>query len=479
MMGAYGKTEVVMRRADWMWGMGAGLALGLLGLALRGLGVAYPLEGLFAQVTYWLGTPALFNLVHGLLGYGALAKNLAFAGAALAWLLLHPFLWWAARRRLLLGLLLAFGFYAASGFVLPGGWVAAALYAAIFAGLVLAVRPPLQDPTRRQSLKSLGVLALGVALWSEARAQARIAWEKIVGLWPELIGQSRLYVVSKNPAFLDPDLLGKPYRLEVGGLVNRPYSLDLEALKALPSVELIHTMTCISNPVGGDLIGCVKWRGVPLKTLLDRAGVKAEARFIVWEAADRYTESIALAEVPPEALLAYAAENPESGAFEDLEPRHGYPTRLLLPGRYGMKQPKWLTKITLSDREVTGYWAQRGWSRSAVIRTMSRIDTPRQNARLREGEEVFVAGIAYAGGRALERVEVSLDGGKTWQKAELRPPRGKYAWQQWALPWKPQKGNYTLQVRAVEVGEHPQDPTVREPLPDGATGYHTVRVRVG
>ncbi|MER3445123.1 MAG: molybdopterin-binding oxidoreductase, partial [Meiothermus sp.] len=286
-----------------------------------------------------------------------------------------------------------------------------------------------------------------------------------------------LYVVSKNPAFLDPDLRGKPYKLEVGGLVGQPLTLDLEALKALPSTDLVHTLTCISNPVGGDLIGCVKWRGVPLRALLERAGVKPEARFIVWEAADRYTESIALTELPAEALLAYAAENPQGGKFEDLEPRHGYPTRVLLPGRYGMKQPKWLTRITLTDKETTGYWAQRGWSRSAVIRTMSRIDTPKRNARLKAGEETFVAGIAYAGGRALERVEVSLDGGKTWQKAELRPPRAKHAWQQWALPWKPEKGDHTLQVRAVEVGERVQDPTAREPLPDGATGYHTVRVR--
>lgn len=476
-----------MRRADWMWGIGAGLGLGLLGFGLRGLGVAYPLEGLFAQITYWLGTPAMFNLVHGLLGYGELAKNLAFAGAALIWLLVHPFLWWVGRRSLPLGLLLAFGFYAVGASILPGGWIAAGLYAAVFAGLALAVRRGSRaravasgtDLARRESLKALGVLAAGLALWGEVRAQARIAWEKIAGLWPELIGQSRLYVVSKNPAFLDPNLLGKPYRLEVGGLVNKPFSLGLEEIRALPSVELVHTMTCISNPVGGDLIGCLRWRGVPLKTLLERAGVKAEAKFIVWEAADRYTESIALAEVPPEAMLAYAAENPQSGEFEELEPSHGYPTRLLLPGRYGMKQPKWLTRITLSDKETTGYWAQRGWSKSAVIRTMSRIDTPGKNARLKAGEEVVIAGIAYAGGRPLERVEVSLDGGQTWQKAELRPPRAKYAWQQWALPWKPQRGDYTLQVRAVEAGDRVQDATVRDPLPEGATGYHTLRVRVG
>lgn len=474
-----------MKRSDWTWGLTAGLALGLLGLALRGAGVAYPLEGLFAQITYALGTPAVFNLLHGLFGYGELAKNLAFAGTALAWLLAHPLLWWAARRSLPLGLGLAFAAYAASAYALPGGWLAAGLYALIFAGLVRVLRrrprapAPAPDPARRESLRTLALLAAGLALWGQVRAQARAAWDKIAGLWPEQIGQSRLYVVSKNPAFLDPDLRGKPYALEVTGLVGQPLTLDLEALKALPSADLVHTMTCISNPVGGDLIGCVKWRGVPLKALLDKAGVKPEARFIVWEAADRYTESIALTELPAEALLAYAAENPQGGKLEDLEPRHGYPTRVLLPGRYGMKQPKWLTRITLTDKETTGYWAQRGWSRSAVIRTMSRIDTPKRNARLKAGEETFVAGIAYAGGRALERVEVSLDGGKTWQKAELRPPRAKYAWQQWALPWKPEKGDHTLQVRAVEVGERAQDPTAREPLPDGATGYHTVRVQAG
>lgn len=144
-----------------------------------------------------------------------------------------------------------------------------------------------------------------------------------------------------------------------------------------------------------------------------------------------------------------------------------------------MKQPKWITRITLSEKEEIGYWAQRGWSKSALIRTMSRIDVPGAGARLRAGEEVFIAGVTYAGGRALERVEVSSDGGKTWQKALLKPPQGKFAWQLWALPWRPMAGEYTLQVRAVEVGEKVQDATRREPLPDGATGYHTVRVRVG
>ncbi|MER3481148.1 MAG: molybdopterin-binding oxidoreductase [Meiothermus sp.] len=467
-----------MRQSDVGWGVLAGAGLAALGLVFYRWGLSYPLLNLYGQMTFWLGVPAVFNLVHSVFGYGELAKNLAFIGAVGVWLALHPFLAWAFRRVWWVALGLAFGLY-----TLLGGWWAGLVYTALL-GLILwgrsrraPVRLEIEDPARRQSLKALGLLAAGALVWSwvKARAQqaARIVWDKIAGLSPEITPQGKLYYVSKNPALFDPNLKGKPYSLELGGLVEKPLRFSLEELQALPANDLPNTLTCISNPVGGDLIGFAKWTGVPLKTLLDRAGVKPQAKWLVWEAADGYRESLALAELPPEALLAYAING------EELEPRHGYPTRLLLPGRYGMKQPKWITRITLSDKEQIGYWAQRGWSRSAIIRTMSRIDVPGAGARLRAGEETLIAGVAYAGGRPLERVEVSADGGKTWQKAELKPPLGRFAWQLWALPWKPSAGEYTLQVRAVEVGERVQDATRREPLPDGATGYHTVRVRVG
>lgn len=474
-----------MRRSDWMWGIGAGLLLGLVGFVLRNVGLQYPLEGLFAQITYWMGTPTMFNLVHKMFGYGELAKNLAFIGSAVAWLLVHPFLWWALRRNWVLGAVLALVFYSASAYILPAGWIAAIIYSAVLVGLVLVFSrkrisvPAITDTGRRESLKTMGVLAVGLLLWQQAKAQAKIAWDKIAGLTKEATSQKDLYTVSKNPAVLDPNLRGKPWKLEIGGLVDTPISLSLDDIKAMPSVDLVYTMTCISNPVGGDLIGSPRWRGVPLKAVLEKAGVKSEAKWYVWEAADRFVESIAIAEVAPEAMVAYAIENPETGKFDELEPKHGYPLRVFLPGRYGMKQPKWLTKITLSKDEVVGYWAQRGWSRSAVIKPMSRIDLPKHRARIRAGEETYIAGITYAGGRALERVEVSTDEGKTWEKAELKPPRGKYAWQQWAYAWKPAAGEYTILARVVEVGERVQEAKLNEPLPDGATGYHTVKVRVG
>jgi len=477
-----------MKRSDWIWGLGSGIVLGLAGFALRG-NVGWPLEGLFAQITYWLGVPFVFNLLHKILGYGEAGKNLAFFGTAILWLLIHAFLFALLRRRLWVGLAAAFVFYGVFGSGPPGmntlDWRAAVAYTALLGVLAFLLRRPkatqaiITDPARRESLKTLGVLALGLMLWQQARAQAKIMWEKIIGLSPEQTDQRDLYYVSKNIEFLDPKLAGKPYKLEVSGLVNNSLSLSLDEIKALPSVELYNTLTCISNPIGGDLIGHVKWKGTPLKAILDKASVKGEARFIVWEAADRYMESIPIGEIPAGAILAYAAQNPETGKFEDLSQRHGYPTRILLPGRYGMKQPRWLTRISLSASEVPGYWVQRGWSRTAVIRTMSRIDTPANRARLKADEETFIAGIAYAGGRALGRVEVSTDGGKTWQKAELKPSKSKYSWQLWALPWKPSAGDYIIQARAVEVGEKVQDATVRNPLPDGATGYHTIGIKVG
>jgi DMSO/TMAO reductase YedYZ molybdopterin-dependent catalytic subunit len=477
--------------------MAAGILLGIVGFALRGFGVGWPLEGLFAQITYWLGVPAMFNLIHKLLGFGDLAKNLAFIGTAFLWLFIHPFLFAALRRWFWPGLALAFAFYGAFGGWLlgmsPEGWWAGVVNTVLLGALAGAVCPrglkpnearsEVSSPARRESLKTLAALGIGLALWQSLKAQAqsatKIVWDRIAGLSPEQTAQKDLYYVSKNIELLDPKLQGKPYKLEIGGLVDKPVSFSLDEIKALPGTELVNTLTCISNEVGGPLIGSPRWRGVPLKTLLEKAGVKPEAKFLVWEAADRYTESIPIAEVPPEAILAYTIENPATGKPEDLELKHGYPTRLLLPGRYGMKQPKWLTKITLSATEVPGYWAQRGWSRDAVIRTMSRIDTPKHRAQLKAGEETLVAGVTYAGGRALERVEVSTDGGKTWQKAELKPPKSKYAWQLWAFPWKPAAGSYDLLVRAVEVGEKVQDPTSRDPLPDGATGYHKISVRVG
>lgn len=470
-------------RSIWLWGLGTGALLGLGGLPLRAFGVGWPPEGLFALTTHWLGVPWVFNLLHRLFGFGDLAKNLAFLGAVALWLLLHPLLLALLRRGYWTGLGLAFLLYGGLGGLFlglgPEGIRAGLLYALGLGLLALPFRPKGErgvDPGRRGGLKLLALLGLELLFGRGSKAQGPLG----PGLPPEETPQKDLYYVSKNIAILDPDLRGRPYRLEVGGLVEAPLTLGLEELRSFPPLEANLVLTCISNEVGGPLIGCPRWRGVPLRTLLEKARVKPGARFLVFEAADGYIESLPLSELPLEALLAYAIWDPASKRWEELERKHGYPLRLLLPGRYGMKQPKWLTRVTLSEAEVLGYWARRGWSREAVVRTQSCIDTPRPGDRLRPGEEALVGGIAYAGGRPLEAVEVSTDGGKTWQRARLNPPRSRYAWQLWTFPWKPlAPGGYVLMVRAIEAGGRVQDPTPRDPLPDGATGYHKVRVRVG
>ncbi|GGJ23215.1 molybdopterin-dependent oxidoreductase [Deinococcus roseus] len=330
-------------------------------------------------------------------------------------------------------------------------------------------------PSRRDTLKILSATAVGLAFSGVKAAPAagkKVDFGQIKGLSPELLSQSKLYRVSKNPSFLDPDLTGKPWELEVSGLVERTLTLSLEQLKTYPSVKLINTLTCISNPVGGNLLGCMEWQGVPVKTILDEAKVKGAAKYLVWEAADGFIESLPLSELPKEALLAYMVDG------EPLQPMHGYPLRILIPGRYGMKQPKWLTRISLSAEEVDGYWAERGWSRTAVIAAMSRFDVPQQNQTLSAGKETLLAGIAYAGGRTIEKVEVSLDGGKTWNAAQTRPPRSKFAWIQWAYPWTPKAGSYTLKVRATEVGGRVQTSVARDALPEAASGHHTLTVKV-
>lgn len=469
-----------MGRQDLVRGAWTGAGLAAIGWGLyQGWGVGYPLLNLYSYFTFWLGVPSVFQVVHRVFGYGELGKNLAFFGTVVLWLFLHMVLSWLWRTRGRVALLTALVLYG-----LLGGWLAGLIYTGLMAlfwrrkggRTHFGAGRGRGGVTRRRLLAVLGVLATGTGKQPGAKARPvtppRIAWDRVAGLSPEVTPQGKLYTVSKNLAIFDPNLKGKPYSLEVGGLVEKPLKLGLEELKNLPARHLWSTLVCISNPVGGDLIGSPRWTGVPVKVLLDMAGVKPQAKWLVFEAADGYHESLPLADLPAEALVAYAINS------EELEPRHGYPTRLILPGRYGMKQPKWLTRILLSEGEEVGYWARRGWSRKAVIRTLSRIDVPKPGEPLKVGEEVLIAGVAYAGGRPLERVEVSTDGGIAWHRAELKPPKGQFAWQLWAFPWRPPTpGEYTLKVRAVEVGGRVQDPVYREPLPEGATGYHTVRVR--
>jgi DMSO/TMAO reductase YedYZ molybdopterin-dependent catalytic subunit len=278
------------------------------------------------------------------------------------------------------------------------------------------------------------------------------------------------YEVSKN--FIgDPRVDAGSWKLQLAGLVEKPASFGLADLRAMPAVEKLHTLTCISNEVGGNLIGNAAWKGVRLADVLRLAGVKPGVRKVVLTAADGYQDSITLEKaLDPGAVLAYEM----NGA--PLAAGHGFPLRLLVPDIYGMKNVKWLTKIELVGSDFQGYWQRGGWSDAAVIKTSSRIDVAKGTAL---GQPVSVAGIAFAGERGVRAVQLSADGGKTWQDARLERPNQKDVWTRWLIAWTPRaRGSLHLLVRAIDGTGAVQTAEMTEPFPNGASGLHSVEVRI-
>lgn len=299
------------------------------------------------------------------------------------------------------------------------------------------------------------------------------AWTDVAGLAPEVTVAQDFYYVSKNLAG-DPGIDVSSWRLSITGRVDRPYSLTYDALRSLPRVERYHTLECISNEVGGDLISNSLFTGVSLADLLNHAGIQSGASELIFHAADGYADTLHLAQaLDPRALVVYLING------EKLPQPHGFPARLLVPGLYGMKNGKWLTSLELGPGGFTGYWEERGWTREAVVKTMTRIDTPHNNDLIAQ-RPTFVAGVAYAGDRGIVRVDVTTDGGKTWQPATLRRPLGNLTWVLWELPWTPlASGTYILGARSVDGDGNVQTPDLAPTLPDGASGYDSVAVHVG
>ncbi|MEK7848898.1 MAG: molybdopterin-dependent oxidoreductase, partial [Chloroflexota bacterium] len=187
---------------------------------------------------------------------------------------------------------------------------------------------------------------------------------------------------------------------------------------------------------------------------------------------DDYSDSFPLEKaLEPGTLLAHRMNG------EPLTPPHGFPLRALVPGIYGMKNVKWLREIEVVDYDFQGFWQERGWSDQAVIKTISRLDLP-GGGDYRAGEVATIGGVAFAGGRGISRVEVSTDDGRTWKPAQVRPALSPYTWVLWLQQWSPAPGHYEILVRAADGLGQLQDAEEREPLPDGASGYHRIVVRV-
>ncbi len=267
-----------------------------------------------------------------------------------------------------------------------------------------------------------------------------------------------------------PEIDGTTWTLPITGLVERPLSLTLTDLRAnyLPVSQFV-TLACISNGVGGDLIGTTLWTGIPMQTLLADVGVRPEARYLKITSIDGFWEivSLDLINADERIMLCYEWDG------QPLEVRHGYPARIYIPDRYGMKQPKWITGMELTDTYEEGYWVVRGWDELARMNTTSVIDTVAADDAYEQDGALLVpvGGIAHAGARGIIKVEVSIDGGP-WQEAQLRDPISETTWVIWRYDWPFAEGEHTFTVRATDGEGALQTDRLAPPHPSGATGYH-------
>ncbi len=299
------------------------------------------------------------------------------------------------------------------------------------------------------------------------------AWQDVSGQTPELTSTPNFYLVSKN-LYGDPNLDAGPWRLQITGAVEQPFTLSYQDLLNLPAVEQITTLECISNVVGGNLMSTARWQGVPLKDLLERAGLKAGATKVAFHASDGYTDSIHLSKaLDPMTLLVHTM----NGA--PLRPEHGFPARMIVPGIYGMKHCKWITQIEVVTYNFQGYWQQEGWNDDAVINLGARIDVPFDSTTLQANHQTTIAGVAFAGVKGVSAVDVSTDNGATWQRATLKRPLGAVTWTLWELPWTPTRADsYGIVARMIDLQGNVQQPVLADPFPNGSTGYHRVYVTI-
>ncbi len=293
------------------------------------------------------------------------------------------------------------------------------------------------------------------------------------GLSPIVVPNDDFYRI--DTAFVVPTVDRSTWTLKVTGLVDREVTLTYDELVALPIIEQYVTIACVSNEVGGDLIGNAKWTGVALREVLAMAGVQGSADQLVGHSVDGFTAGMPVAWVMDESRVPMIAVAMNG---EPLPRPHGYPARLSVPGLYGyVSATKWLSELELTRFDTfQGFWIPRGWAVNAPILTQSRIDVPKQGARFAAGQ-VPIAGVAWAVDRGIQAVEVRIDDGE-WARATLSAPISKSTWVQWLYLWDAAPGSHRIEVRTIDGTGEVQTDSRSAPAPDGARGHHRVEVAV-
>lgn len=428
----------VLRRTGWS-GIIAGLAIGalaggaaaLLGAGARAAATAAPIAGALWSIVAFLGWGALLGWSHDRLsaprpGAGSMAVERI------------------DRRTFLIRL--------------GGAAAVITLVGAVLADQIGAGR-------RRARL---------AATWSRTHPlpNAGDPVQPVQGTRPELTPLEQHYRIDINTRA--PVVREEDWRLRIGGLVGRPAELSLADLRDRyePTHQFI-TLACISNPVGGDLIGTTRWTGVALQRVLAGVEPQPNATHLRIRSVDGFHETLPLdaARADPRIMLTYAWDG------LPLLPEHGFPLRIYIPDRYGMKQPKWIESIELIDHDEPGYWVQRGWDAVARMKATSVIDTVGMDMmaiQADRGTLVPIGGIAHAGARGISRVQVRVDDGD-WRDARLRAPLSGLTWVLWRFEWPFQEGEHTFTVRCFEGDGTPQIATPSPVRPSGATGLDSER----
>ena len=513
------RTAATERRAAIAGIVASAASLGIAELLAGLLPGATSLIAAVGQVVINLQPPGAKDLVVGLFGTNdKLALELVIVAAAL---LIGAALGVAARRRSEVATA-AFIFFGVVGFLASLGdplanpgvvavtsaisvgaglWVLGRLVDRSVASAVVGDAPPvtrMPDWSRRGFLIRAGAVGVG-ALAAGVVGRSLITRQRtapvgngppippasvtvpalvagadlsgtLTGLTPIVMPNDRFYRI--DTALLTPSVDIATWTLRIHGLVDRETILTWEQLIALPMFEQYVTIACVSNEVGGNLVGNAKWTGVRLRDVLDIAGVQASATQLVGHSVDGWTAGMPTAWVMDpsrEPMIALKMND------EALPPIHGYPARLIVPGLYGyVSATKWLKELELTTLEgFNAYWVNLGWAKQAPILTQSRIDTPRFSVA---AGQVPIAGIAWAPDRGVSRVEVAVDG--VWRDARLSTPISDSTWVQWVTDWTATPGSHVLSVRATDGTGAVQTEQSSPPEPDGARGWHTIPVNV-
>jgi len=442
---------------------------------------AITLFGVYDKIALLVGTAAVLAVVAAFIGIGAARRRwIGYAGIGLF---------------ALIGLAAALSRPGANPLSILPTLVGSALALIVLFGLL--EKAPAQDEDGRRDFLKWTVAAFGGAalagaagrVWGSSRgveqARSQVSLPSPASAAPAAPAdppvQDLTRYVTANPEFyridtalVAPQVDPATWRLKIHGRVAKPLTLTFDELLSMPMVERYITLACVSNEVGGDLIGNAKWLGVPVASLLEMVQPDPAADQVVSRSADGWscgTPTMVLKD-GRDALIAVAMNG------EPLPVEHGFPARMVTPGLYGyVSACKWITEMELTTfADFDAYWIRRGWAEQGPIKTQSRIDVPRNNARV-SGGEVTIAGVAWAQHRGISVVEVRVDGG-AWQPVELAATVSADTWRQWVYRWPAAAGKHTISVRAADATGAVQSGNEVPIFPDGAEGWHTISVTV-